>query len=227
MDDFIKQAFNHVDLVGSDVQEGQYDLIDSEGQIILPSAWAAIIRPGASVSMVMREAREWPQPPQRTSPRVGRQKPGTPPYYGGPGVPAMPTNQKASAMPGQAHAPFAESSRRPLAASVLRRMSRPLKPEERSHELSSMRHGGRHRMDRTSMPPTRPSQSYHEPWLVQRDPVPRNNDREDLEDIDKELGLDDLETAGQIASKDIDELLAAWTNPASGEGNDGPPPLSS
>jgi len=35
------------------------------------------------------------------------------------------------------------------------------------------------------------------------------------EDIDKELGLDDLEIPEQMASKDIDELLAAWTNPSS------------
>lgn len=32
-------------------------------------------------------------------------------------------------------------------------------------------------------------------------------------DIDKELGLDDLELPEQMASKDLDELLAAWTNP--------------
>jgi hypothetical protein len=38
------------------------------------------------------------------------------------------------------------------------------------------------------------------------------------DDLDKELGLDDLQTPEQLASKDIDELLAAWTNP-SNDGN--------
>ena len=31
--------------------------------------------------------------------------------------------------------------------------------------------------------------------------------------IDQELGLDDLEVPEQLVSKDLDELLAAWTNP--------------
>lgn len=33
------------------------------------------------------------------------------------------------------------------------------------------------------------------------------------EDIDKELGLDDLKVPEQMVQKDVDELLAAWTNP--------------
>lgn len=33
------------------------------------------------------------------------------------------------------------------------------------------------------------------------------------EDLDKELGLDDLKVPEQMVDKDVDELLAAWTNP--------------
>lgn len=37
------------------------------------------------------------------------------------------------------------------------------------------------------------------------------------EDIDKELGLDDLKVPEQMVEKDVDELLAAWTNPVRDE----------
>lgn len=40
----------------------------------------------------------------------------------------------------------------------------------------------------------------------------KSSDDEEAEDIDKELGLDDLEGAEQMAAKDIDELLETWTN---------------
>lgn len=35
----------------------------------------------------------------------------------------------------------------------------------------------------------------------------------EMADIDKELGLDDLKVPEQMVEKDVDELLAAWTNP--------------
>jgi hypothetical protein len=55
MEELIKQAFLHVDLIGPHVQEGHYDLIGPNGEIILPSVWEKVIEPDWSVTMHM-----WP-----------------------------------------------------------------------------------------------------------------------------------------------------------------------
>lgn len=55
MEDLIKQAFLHVDAIGPHVQEGHYDLIGPNGEIILPSVWEKVIEPDASITMHM-----WP-----------------------------------------------------------------------------------------------------------------------------------------------------------------------
>ncbi|TPX13993.1 uncharacterized protein E0L32_005693 [Thyridium curvatum] len=55
MEELIKQAFIQVDVIGPHVQEGHYDLIGPNGEIILPSVWEKIIEPDWAVSMHM-----WP-----------------------------------------------------------------------------------------------------------------------------------------------------------------------
>ncbi|KAH8896957.1 hypothetical protein GQ53DRAFT_601959, partial [Thozetella sp. PMI_491] len=45
MEDLIKQAFLHVDRIGPHVQEGEYDLIGPNGEIILPCVWEKAIQP--------------------------------------------------------------------------------------------------------------------------------------------------------------------------------------
>jgi hypothetical protein len=57
MERLIRQAFIHVDIIGSHVQEGHYDLIGPDGEIILPQVWDNIIKPDWEVSMHM-----WPLP---------------------------------------------------------------------------------------------------------------------------------------------------------------------
>ena len=57
MESLIKQAFLHVDVIGAHVQEGHYDLMDPEGEIILPQDWDTMIKPDWEVSMHM-----WPIP---------------------------------------------------------------------------------------------------------------------------------------------------------------------
>ena len=57
MESLVKQAFLHVDIIGQHVQEGHYDLMDPEGNIILPQLWESMIRPQLEVSMHM-----WPFP---------------------------------------------------------------------------------------------------------------------------------------------------------------------
>jgi hypothetical protein len=55
MEELIKQAFLHVDVIGPHVQEGHYDLIGPNGEIILPSVWEKVIEPDWNVTMHM-----WP-----------------------------------------------------------------------------------------------------------------------------------------------------------------------
>ncbi|KAI1120860.1 hypothetical protein F5Y10DRAFT_257571 [Nemania abortiva] len=67
IEDLIKQAFLHVDIIGPHVQNGHYDLIGPGGQIILPQIWERVIQPDWQVSMHM-----WPMdrmPPERQRPQ--------------------------------------------------------------------------------------------------------------------------------------------------------------
>ncbi len=55
MEELIKQAFLHVDVIGPHVQEGHYDLIGPNGEIILPSVWEKVVQPDWAITMHM-----WP-----------------------------------------------------------------------------------------------------------------------------------------------------------------------
>lgn len=57
MEELIKQAFLHVDVIGPHVQEGHYDLVGPDGQVILPQVWQSLVQPGWNVTMHM-----WPMP---------------------------------------------------------------------------------------------------------------------------------------------------------------------
>ncbi|KAI0449404.1 hypothetical protein F5B21DRAFT_49132 [Xylaria acuta] len=58
MQELIEAAFLHVDVIGSEVREGHYDLVGPDGAIILPQTWEEIIQPGWNISMHM-----WPMAP--------------------------------------------------------------------------------------------------------------------------------------------------------------------
>ena len=64
MEDLIKQAFLHVEVIGPHVQDGHYDLIGPNGEIILPRVWETTIEPDWSVSMHMWPMPEPPKPGQ-------------------------------------------------------------------------------------------------------------------------------------------------------------------
>lgn len=67
MEELIKQAFLHVDVIGPHVQEGHYDLIGPNGDIILPQIWESVIEPDWAITMHM-----WPIPePPRPAPPPG------------------------------------------------------------------------------------------------------------------------------------------------------------
>jgi hypothetical protein len=55
MEELIKQAFLHVEVIGPHVQEGHYDLIGPNGEIILPSVWEKVVEPDWAITMHM-----WP-----------------------------------------------------------------------------------------------------------------------------------------------------------------------
>ena len=61
MEDLIFQAFLHVDFIGQHVQDGHYDLMGPNGEIILPQVWDAVVQPGMAITMHM-----WPmqEPPE-------------------------------------------------------------------------------------------------------------------------------------------------------------------
>lgn len=63
MEDLIKQAFLQVDVLGPHVQEGHYDLIGPDGEIILPSVWEKVVQPDWAITMTM-----WPMD---KSPQIG------------------------------------------------------------------------------------------------------------------------------------------------------------
>ncbi len=76
MDDLIKQAFLHVEVIGPHVIEGHYDLIGPNGEIILPQVWETMIEPDWLITMQM-----WPMP-EPPPPKPGPPPP--PPAPAGP-----------------------------------------------------------------------------------------------------------------------------------------------
>ena len=57
MEDLIRQAFLHVEVIGPHVAEGHYDLVGPNGEIILPQVWGTVIEPDTTITMHM-----WPMP---------------------------------------------------------------------------------------------------------------------------------------------------------------------
>ena len=82
MEELIKQAFLQVDVLGPHVQEGHYDLIGPNNEIILPSVWERVVEPDWSITMTM-----WPI---EKSPPVGPRIPGPLGGKHGHGIPIPP-----------------------------------------------------------------------------------------------------------------------------------------
>jgi hypothetical protein len=57
METLIKRAFEHVDVLGPLVDQGHYDILGPDGEIILPQLWETMIEPDWAISMHM-----WPIP---------------------------------------------------------------------------------------------------------------------------------------------------------------------
>lgn len=82
MEELIKQAFLHVDVIGPHVQAGHYDLLGPDGEIILPQVWDKVIEPDWAITMHM-----WPMDRRPADPMAGR---GMPPGARIPGGGPMP-----------------------------------------------------------------------------------------------------------------------------------------
>src|SRR5271156_1535833 len=57
MEELIRQAFLHVEVIGPHVADGHYDLVGPDGEIILPQVWETMVKPDWSITMHM-----WPMP---------------------------------------------------------------------------------------------------------------------------------------------------------------------
>lgn len=65
MEDLIKQAFLHVEVIGPHVAEGHYDLVGPNGEIILPQVWETMVEPDWIITMHMWPIPEPPPPPPK------------------------------------------------------------------------------------------------------------------------------------------------------------------
>lgn len=80
MEGLIKMSFQHVTVIGPEVEAGRYDLKGATGAIILPHVWEDVIQPGWTINMAM-----WPLAPS--------------------GRPVWPPKLKQQALHGEAKAP--------------------------------------------------------------------------------------------------------------------------
>lgn len=84
MEDLIRQAFLHVELIGPHVAEGHYDLVGPNGEIILPQVWETMIEPDWIITMHM-----WPMP-EPPPPKAEELPPAEPPPLEVPPPPPVP-----------------------------------------------------------------------------------------------------------------------------------------
>ena len=78
MEDLIRQAFLHVEIIGPHVAEGHYDLVGPGGDIILPQVWETVVEPDWTITMHMWPMPE-PPPPEEVPPEAVVDVPAAPP----------------------------------------------------------------------------------------------------------------------------------------------------
>jgi hypothetical protein len=116
MEELIRQAFLHVDVIGPHVMNGHYDLIGPNEEIILPQVWETIIEPDWTITMHM-----WPMPQPKPVPPPGappamfhggrpRSRHGHHPFHGGQGPPPPPAGQRSGGGPPPPPMPWLGSS---------------------------------------------------------------------------------------------------------------------
>ncbi|KAG2418624.1 hypothetical protein HFD88_001725 [Aspergillus terreus] len=68
MEELIRQAFLHIEVLGPHVADGHYDLIGPNGDIILPQVWETVIEPDWTITMHMWPIPEKPKDPEPEPP---------------------------------------------------------------------------------------------------------------------------------------------------------------
>ncbi|THC98703.1 hypothetical protein EYZ11_001837 [Aspergillus tanneri] len=68
MEELIRQAFLHIEIIGPHVAEGHYDLVGPNGDIILPQVWETVIEPDWTITMHMWPITEKPKTPEPVPP---------------------------------------------------------------------------------------------------------------------------------------------------------------
>lgn len=68
MEELIRQAFLHVEVIGPHVAEGHYDLVGPNGDIILPQVWETVVEPDWTITMHMWPIPEKPKTPEPPPP---------------------------------------------------------------------------------------------------------------------------------------------------------------
>lgn len=65
MEYLIKEAFTHVEVIGPHVEQGHYDLLGPQGEIILPHVWETVVEPDWTITMHM-----WPMTEEKEADAV-------------------------------------------------------------------------------------------------------------------------------------------------------------
>ncbi|CAG8908762.1 unnamed protein product [Penicillium egyptiacum] len=79
MEELIRQAFLHIEVIGPHVAEGHYDLIGPNGDIILPQVWETVVEPDWAITMHMWPIPEKPKEDPPPAPEPTPAKPADPP----------------------------------------------------------------------------------------------------------------------------------------------------
>ncbi|PYH81412.1 hypothetical protein BO82DRAFT_365067 [Aspergillus uvarum CBS 121591] len=79
MEELIRQAFLHIEVIGPHVAEGHYDLVGPNGDIILPQVWETVIEPDWTITMHMWPIPEKPQAAEPAPPADVVAEPSPPP----------------------------------------------------------------------------------------------------------------------------------------------------
>ncbi|KAL4955063.1 hypothetical protein BDW69DRAFT_129608 [Aspergillus filifer] len=105
MEELIKQAFLHIEVIGPHVAEGHYDLIGPNGDIILPQVWETVLEPDWTITMHMWPIPEKPKE-EPAPPADGGGGDAPPPPDTAADAPKKPAVKKAKPKPGDP-SPFA------------------------------------------------------------------------------------------------------------------------
>lgn len=88
MEELIRQAFLHIDVIGPHVADGHYDLVGPNGDIILPQVWDTVVEPDWTIIMHMWPVPEKPKTPDPPPPAPAEEPPAEEPPAEPPAEPA-------------------------------------------------------------------------------------------------------------------------------------------